>query len=65
MKVFKDWKSAHSYAVETARACGMSTGIEKTKEFNRTLFAVRLLPRPENRTGSELRMEIVNPNDPI
>jgi hypothetical protein len=65
MKVFKDWKSAHSYAVELAHSCDMSAGIEKTKEFNRTLFAVSLLPRPENRNGHELRMEIVNPHDPI
>jgi hypothetical protein len=63
MKVFTTWKSAHTYAIELARQCKMSAGIEKSREFNKEIFLVKLLPRPENRCGHELRMEVVEPTD--
>lgn len=61
---FPTWKEAHTAAVDLARQLGRETGIEKASEFNRTMFRVHHLPRPENRSGFELRCEIVRPSDP-
>ncbi len=63
-KRFEDYSEAHSYALDLARTLGRETGIEKAKEFGRTGFNVHHLPNPCNRTGFELRCEIVRPTDP-
>ena len=35
-------------------------GIEKTTEYGEQVFVVKMLPKPENCYGHELRMERVN-----
>lgn len=64
MKVFSEYKAARQYAAELAAQCSMTAGIGKTKEFGKTVFSVRLLPRKENRAGFELTLETVEPGDP-
>ena len=64
MKSFTEYRDALSYARSLATQCARDTGIEKTKEFTRTVFLVCLLPAPAFRTGRELRCEIVTPNTP-
>lgn len=64
MTTFQTWEEAHGCAIEEARACGREVGIEKAREYTRTVYRVHRLPRPENRTGFELRCEIVRPTDP-
>jgi hypothetical protein len=62
---FKEWKDAHTAAVELARLLKRETGIEKANEFGKTVYRVHSLPKPENRYGFELRCEIVHPSDPL
>src|ERR1700730_13490339 len=63
-KRFENYFDAHSYALELAKTLGRETGIEKAKEFGRHGFNVHHLPNPENRSGFELKCEIVRPMDP-
>lgn len=65
MKVFNNWKNAHAHAAELATACERDVGIEKGKEFGRTVFKTFLLPNKENRCGHELRCEVVTPGTPV
>ena len=65
MTSFRDWKEAHTHAVKLARQLGREVGILKAKEYNKTVFQVLHLPRPENRYGFELRCELVSPDDPL
>lgn len=62
---FPDWKTAHRYAVGLARKLGREVGIERTRWFGKETFVVHTLPKPENRQGFELRLEIVKPDDPL
>ncbi len=64
MQSFRDWKEAHSAAVELARKLNRDVGILKAKEYSSTVFQVFSLPKPENRYGFELRCEVVHPTDP-
>lgn len=64
MKTFTDHNNALTYARDLATQCQRDAGLEKAKEFNRTVFSVFLLPAPAFRTGRELRCEIVTPNTP-
>jgi hypothetical protein len=64
MSSHRTYEEAHKAAVELARLLKRETGILKTKEYNRTVFNVYHLPKPENRYGFELRCEIVRPTDP-
>ena len=63
--VFDDWKEAHTHAVLQARKLGLDCGVEKINEFGKTRYAVRYLPKPENRCGFELRCEVVKVTDPL
>ncbi len=65
MDTFTDWKEAHTAAVTLARQCLMDVGIEACKEYGRKVLRVKLLPKPENRYGWELRCEVVRPSDPL
>ena len=65
MSAFKDWKDAHTAAVNLARLLKRETGIEKAYEFGNLVYRVHSLPKPENRCGFELRCEIVRPSDPL
>lgn len=64
MKTFTEYNNALTYARDLATQCQRDAGLEKAKEFNRTVFSVFLLPAPAFRTGRELRCEIVTPNTP-
>lgn len=64
-QTFDDWKSAHTAAVVLGRQLGRETGIEKMRQFGREVFLVHHLPKPENRTGFELRCEVVKPTDSL
>ncbi len=63
--MYDTYEEAHCRAVLKARRLNIDVGIEKVKPFGRTAYAVRLLPRPENRCGWELRCEVVTPSSPI
>lgn len=65
MQSFTDWREAHTAAVHLARLLGRETGVLKAKEYNRDVFQVIHLPKPENRQGFELRCEVVGPGDPL
>ena len=64
MEHFTDYHEAYNYAVEYARYSKKEVGIEKVKWFGKVGFVVQSLPKPENRYGHELRMEVVKPTDP-
>lgn len=56
---FSDWKDARNHAEQKTRELRIPHGIEKrTGPLDRG-YAVFMLPRPENRTGHELRCEVV------
>lgn len=57
MTSFETWKPAHEYAQAQADKLKISFGIEKLGGQ----FRVFMLPKPENRTGHELRCEVVDP----
>ena len=63
--VFRDYWEAYNQAVLFARSREREIGIEKANEFGKTVFRVKGLPKPENRFGHELRMEVVRPTDPL
>ncbi len=56
---FKTWREARDYAEAQARAIGVAYGIEKPTAYSG--WTVKMLPRPENRYGWELRCEAVEP----
>ena len=55
-----NYTQALSEAIDLANLTNRDAGIEKIGKS----FAVRLLPNPENRTGFELRCEIIRPGTP-
>jgi hypothetical protein len=67
-KIAKEWVTVELYRAARAEAQAKAdiaqcdAGIEKNDVFKR--FMTFLLPRPENRTGYELRCEVVHPNEP-
>jgi hypothetical protein len=63
-KPFVTWKEAHHAAIDLANECSMDSGIEKSREFGKEVFIVKLLPRPENCQGGECFMERVKPGTP-
>ena len=63
MKSFSDYDAAKTHARELVKLGGPDAGIEKTKEFGRTVFNVKFLPRKENCFGHELTMERVSVGD--
>lgn len=65
MTSFTVWKEAHTAAVLLARQLNKEVGIYKTKEYNKQVYQVLHLPKPQNRQGFELRCELVDPGDPL
>ena len=59
-----DYNTAFNKAVKLANLCNREVGIEKTKEFGRTVYIVKLLPNKENRSGHELNLQVVTPGEP-
>jgi hypothetical protein len=56
---FATWKEARDHAEKQVRALGIAHGIEQNKLFKH--WNVIMLPRPENRSGHELRCEVLEP----
>jgi hypothetical protein len=52
------WRAARDKAQAAANADGMDRGLERNDVFKE--FRVFILPRRENRTGHELRCEVVS-----
>jgi hypothetical protein len=65
MSAFPTYPEAHRAAVALARQCSRDAGIERAREFNRTVYHISLLPAPQHCHGHELRMERVRPTDPL
>jgi len=64
--IFSDYQSAHNAAVERARQYQCDVGLENAGPlYGKGKFRIFLLPRPENRQGSELRCQVVRSDDPI
>lgn len=63
----KTYRDALTAAITLARIMGREVGIEKFRDGvgAREGYVVRHLPKAENRTGWELRCEIVRPDDPM
>lgn len=61
MKQFAAYQDARDYAQTLANETQIACGIEKETSAWHTVYVVRILPRPENRCGSELRCEVVQP----
>jgi hypothetical protein len=59
MSEFATWREARDAAEALANKLGISVGIEKLTAFQG--WTIKLLPRPENRCGWELRCECVDP----
>ena len=62
-KSFHDYESAKNYARQLVLLGGPDAGIHKTREFNKQVFNVKFLPKPENCFGHELTMERVRVDD--
>jgi hypothetical protein len=63
----KSYHDALAAAITLARIMGREVGIEKFRDGRgaREGYVVRNLPKAENRTGWELRCEVVRPDDPM
>lgn len=62
-KTFSDYDLAKTYARELAALGGPDAGIEKAREFGKTVYRVGYLPKKENCYGHELMMERVKIGD--
>jgi hypothetical protein len=62
---FSDYKEAATEGRKYARYLGKDVGMERANEFGKTVYNVTPLPKPENRYGHELRMEVLSPHDPL
>lgn len=59
MTMHRTWNEARSAAQASANRSGYSMGIEKTREYGRTMYRVFLMP--QNPAGHEFRAECVEP----
>ena len=53
---FREWREARAYAEKRVRETGIAHGLEWNDYAGG--FLVRMVPRPENRAGYELRIEV-------
>lgn len=65
MKVFNTYKEAFNFAVNQSRELNIDSGLEKKKEFGKTIFAVSLLPKKENTFGSERLKQRITKEEPL
>lgn len=65
MQTFSTWPDARTFAVERANTWNTPQGIEKRKEFGRTIYVVRSIPRADKRFGVDLRCEAVEPGQSL
>lgn len=61
MRAFTQYEEAYQYAHKKANQLGRDVGIEKAREFGSVLYRVSLLPDKANRSGWELKCEVVQP----
>ena len=59
--MFRTYEKAHDHALDIANREQRDVGLEKNTAFGYTQWMVRRLPRPENRTGHELRVQVISP----
>lgn len=64
-KVFDTYEEAYFHASTGANKLQIAHGIERTKEFNKEVYRVSLLPANGKRFGWELRCEAVEVGSPI
>lgn len=62
---YEDYQSAFNAAVKLARTLGREVGILRTSEFGKDGYNVYHLPSPKNRSGFELRCQVVRPDEPL
>ena len=61
-----EYIQAHNYAAGQAKSLNQCYGIEKMRQFGKTVFSVKMIPNnPERRFGWELGCEVVTPESPI
>ena len=58
---FDSYADARRFAQERANRSGISYGIERVFYALYDGYVVQCLPKPENRSGWELRCEVVDP----
>lgn len=63
-RFFAEWRPAREYAEEQTARLKVAHGIERVDNALERGFVVRMLPRPENRQGWELRCEAVEVGEP-
>lgn len=57
-----DYQTAYRMAQREANRLNRPIGIEKAREYGRTVYRVKLVPaRPDQRFGWETRCQIVDP----
>lgn len=62
---FKDYRGAFNAACEQAAMRGREVGLEKVDNpIDGKGYRVISLPKPENRSGLELRCQVVAPGEP-
>ena len=61
MNVFTTWQDAHAFASKRAAAWQTPQGIEKIREYGKTLWKVRSLPVKGKRFGVDAACEAVEP----
>jgi hypothetical protein len=62
MDVFDRWTGARADAQRQANVYRRTMGIERAEEFGGTVYRVKMLPKPAQRQGWELRCETVEPD---
>lgn len=63
MRDFVDYEEARTEGIKLAREVRSDVGLEFNTLFKR--YSLRLLPKPENRYGSERRCEVLRAEDPL
>jgi hypothetical protein len=58
---FESYEDARRFAQDRANVSRLSYGIERVSNALEKGYVVRGLPKPENRSGWELRCEVVDP----
>lgn len=62
---YTDYYAAHAAALADARTFNRPMGLEKAREYGRTVYLVKMIPAdPAKRFGWEMRCEVVQPTDP-
>lgn len=60
-----DYRRAYNAAIMQARETGREVGLERCKEYNKTVYNVFPLPGEKFRQGHELKCQVVRPDEPL